>query len=59
MTYKEYINELRQTWTGRKVIYDGNAYTVTDVDYNGQLLIDKPAQYTSTTAVSITQIEIA
>lgn len=52
MTYKEYNEKERSEFTGRAVEYCGEAHTVVDVDYNGQLLIDKPAQFTETTAVS-------
>ena len=41
-----------------EVLYiDGNVYTVTDVDYNGALLIDKKAEFTETTAVSRFQVQ--
>ena len=56
MTYSEYINGLRAEWKGRAVIYNGERHKVIDVDYNGMLLIDKPAQYTETTAVDISHI---
>jgi len=57
MTYKEYIEGLRSKWTGKKVIYDGQIYTVVDVDYNGALLIDKPARFTATTAVAVSMVQ--
>ena len=56
MTYSEYINGLRAEWKGRTVTYEGRKYKVVDVDYNGMLLIDKPTQYTDTTAVDISHI---
>lgn len=59
MTYRDYINKMRNKWAGTKVVYKGNVYTVTDVDYNGALLIDKKAEYTETTAVAIHMIERA
>ena len=37
--------------------YEGNYYTVEKVDYNGSLMIDKPAQFTQTTAVGIGMVE--
>lgn len=49
--YKDWIAEMRQKWTGKEVIFEGNKYTVVGVDYNGGLLIDKPAEFTETTAV--------
>lgn len=51
MTYKEYIESLKNEWNGKKVNYDGREYTVVDVDYNGMLLIDKKAEFTNTTAI--------
>ena len=39
------------TEIGMKVKYAGEDYTIVDVDYNGGLLIDKPAQFTETTAI--------
>lgn len=52
MTYKEYNEVERRKFSGKAVKYCGEVHTVADVDYNGQLLIDKPAQFTETTAVS-------
>ena len=52
MIYKERIEKLRKEWTGRKVKYHGEQYTVVDVDYNGGLLIDKKATFTETTAIA-------
>ena len=56
MTYGEYIENMKREWTGRTVRYEGKEYTVVDVDYNGGLLINKPARFTETTAVSVLQI---
>lgn len=53
MTYKEYIDNLRNEWIGKRIVYQGNQYSVVDVDYNGMLMIDKKAEYTSTTAIPI------
>lgn len=50
-TWKDYINNLKSQWVGKKVIFDNHTYTVMNVDYNGFLLIDKKAQHTETTAV--------
>lgn len=58
MTYKEYINNLKRTYIGKKVYYNDVKYTVVDVDYNGGLLINKPATYTETTAVEIKDVII-
>ena len=49
--YKEWIAEKRREWIGKKVFFENKEYTVVDVDYNGGLLIDKPAQFTETTAI--------
>lgn len=46
-----YYEEMRRDWIGRKVIFEGQTYTVVDVDHNGGLLIDKKARFTDTTAV--------
>lgn len=55
--YKEWIAEKRKEWIGKKVIYEGNEYTVVDVDYNGALLINKLAQFTDTTAVAMWMVK--
>lgn len=55
--YRDYIEGLRKEWRGKRVRYEGKTYTVMDVDYNGALLIDKPAQFTDTTAIAITMTE--
>lgn len=57
MTYREYIDSLKEKWIGKKVEFCGSVYTVVDVDYNGGLLIDKPTYYcesytSETTAVA-------
>lgn len=45
MTYKEYIEKLKAEWIGKKVMYDGKVYTISHVDYNGVLHIDKPSEH--------------
>lgn len=50
--YKDYIESKKREWIGKQVSYKGTIYTVLDVDYNGALLINKPAQFTDTTAIS-------
>lgn len=50
--YKDFIESKKREWIGRQVSYGGTIYTVLDVDYNGALLINKPAQFTDTTAIS-------
>lgn len=49
--YKKWIENLRRFWIGRRVKYAG------EVDYNGMLLIDKPAQFTPTTAVAARSLD--
>ena len=55
--YAEYIDQQKKIWIGRKVIFKGQTHTVIDVDYNGILLIDLPAQFTPETAVDIFQLD--
>lgn len=50
--YRDYIENKRKEWKDKYVSYEGKQYRVIDVDYNGALLIDKPAQFTNTTAIS-------
>ena len=57
MLYRDYIKILREEWIGKKVLFLGKEYEVLDVDYNGNLLINKEAEYTMTTAVSINMVE--
>lgn len=55
--YREWIENLRRFWIGRRVKYAGEEHTVVEVDYNGMLLIDKPAQFTPTTAVAALSLD--
>ena len=55
--YREWVENLRRFWIGRRVKYAGEDHIVVEVDYNGMLLIDKPAQFTPTTAVSAVSLE--
>lgn len=57
MTYREWIDARKREWIGQHVRYDGQSYTVLDVDYNGVLLIDRQARFTSTTAVETYMVE--
>lgn len=50
-TWKNYIEHRKEEYIGKRVIFENNIYSIVDVDYNGAFLIDKPARYTSTTAV--------
>ncbi|MBR6029235.1 MAG: hypothetical protein IKP40_09085 [Clostridia bacterium] len=56
--YRDYIADMKRKWTGKRVLFEGVAYTVVDVDYNGGLLIDKPARFTETTSVPETMISV-
>lgn len=51
MDYARYIETLKETWIGTKVVYDGKIYTIVTVDYNGMLHINKPSEHNATTAV--------
>lgn len=51
MTYREYIEDLKREWIGRRLWYKGHAHTVVDVDYNGSLMIDLPTEHNTTTAL--------
>ena len=51
-TWKEYIDNMKEKWIGKKVIYDKKTYHVVNVDYNGFLLIDRKTRFNDTTAVS-------
>lgn len=55
--WRDYINGLRAEWIGARVRYNGQAYNVVDVDYNGYILIDKKAEFTDTTAIDQTKVE--
>lgn len=58
MTWREYIESMKTKWIGRRVEWDGMPYTVVDVDYNGGLLIDMPAQFTDTTSVPAHKVKM-
>ena len=57
--WKEYIENMKKQWVGKKVFFKGNYYNVVDVDYNGGLLIDLPAQFTDTTAIDPLMVDPA
>ena len=57
MTYREQIEELKAEWIGKEISYKGERYKIVDVDYNGEILIDKPARFTDTTAIGIHMID--
>jgi len=56
MAWSEYIAEMKDEWVGALVIFEGAMYKVVDVDYNGGLLIDKPAEHTETTSVPVSMV---
>jgi len=58
-TWKEFIENMKNQWIGRKVFYKGNYHKVVDVDYNGMLLIDLQAQFTETTAIDPAKVDPA
>lgn len=51
MTYKQYIENLKNKYVGKKYEYEGKIYKIVDVDYNGAILIDKKSEFNDTTAV--------
>ena len=55
---REWVEALRHMWRDMKVVYDGEVYTVLDVDSNGALLIDKPDEFKATTAVSVSMVKL-
>ena len=55
---REWVEALRRMWHDMKVVYDGEVYTVLDVDSNGALLIDKPDEFKATTAVSVSMVKL-
>lgn len=57
MTYRQHIEELRAEWIGREISYKGERHTIVGVDYNGSILIDKPARFTDTTAIAIHMVD--
>lgn len=58
MTFKEYLALEKVAWVGSRVMFEGQEYTVVDVDANGALLIDKPSRYNKTTAVETSMVEV-
>lgn len=52
-----YLEELKNKWMDRKVIFEGIVYTVIGIDSNGALLIDKADQFKTDTAVAPYMVE--
>lgn len=58
MTWRERIEGERKRLIGKNVIFEGKIHKITDVDYNGCVLIDKPARFTpDTAAYSIEEVD--
>lgn len=57
-TWREYIDGMKKEWIGKSVLFENERYNVVGVDYNGILLIDKKAEFTDTTAVSIEMVKV-
>ena len=51
MTYREWIEDLKREWIGRRIWYKGHVHTIVDIDYNGSLMIDLPTEHNATTAL--------
>jgi len=51
MTWKEMIDKAKKRLVGKNVVFEGKTHKITDVDYNGCVLIDKPARFTPDIAV--------
>ncbi len=56
-TYREWIENRKKEWIGKRVKFEGSIYNVVDVDYNGFLLIDRKTKYNNATAVAIHHVE--
>lgn len=57
MDYKELLSQMRSKWIGQEVEFEGHKYIVVGVDYNGGLLINKPAEFTDTTAIPVWMVK--
>lgn len=51
LDYSEFHKKEQAEFIGKIVEYCGEQHKIVDVDYNGALLIDKPARFTDTTAI--------
>lgn len=58
MTHNEAILEMKKKWVGKQVVFEGESHMVVDVDSNYALMIDKPARFTETTAVSENMVSV-
>lgn len=50
-TWKQYIEDLKEEFIGKYVMYNKGIYQIVMVDYNGIIHIDKPTERNKTTAV--------
>lgn len=57
MKWSAYLASMKREWVGAVVKFEGMLYVVVDVDSNGCLLIDKVAQFTNTTAVTVGMVQ--
>ena len=51
MAYRDWIEQLKNEFVGKQVMYEGKVYTIIKVDYNGIIHINKPSAHNETTAV--------
>ena len=51
MTHKEYIDTLKKSWVGQKVIYGREVHTIVDINEEGAFIIDKQEGDKPTTSV--------
>lgn len=52
MEWKQYIDNLKKKYVGKRVEYEGENYVIVDVDYNGCFMINKKSEYNETTAIA-------
>lgn len=58
MTHMEAIMRMKKEWIGKQVRYEGEVFTVVDVDTNYSLMIDKSSRFAETTAVGANMVEL-
>ena len=54
MAWSDRIRLLREEFEGKQVYFEGKIYNIVKVDYNAIIHINKPAEFTETTAVYTT-----
>ncbi len=52
------MEQEKRMWLGSAVLFDDRVYNVVVVDNNGALMIDKPAEFTETTAVGAWMVKV-